>query len=235
MDLLKDLFGIGADDEPAAPAAASEAAATEADPEKAAARDAKRQEKRAERQAARQAKQEEAGRTDKKAAAATATAAKRTDFADRYQTGHPAEGITAEEALEHLEALQGELTPAEFRKAMAQALDNLPESERDEFVALMRKNQAEAAAADSAVTDPLTGLLGGLMGGGPAGAANVPSLSDILNDLRQGGLNAPAHEAGKQPTEQDFLNLINSPLGRAVLGGVAAYGMQQSAGKKAAE
>jgi hypothetical protein len=49
----------------------------------------------------------------------------------------------------------------------------------------------------------------------------------VLNDLRQGGLNAPAPAAGKQLTEQDFLQLINSPLGKAVLGGLATQGIQQ--------
>lgn len=62
---------------------------------------------------------------------------------------------------------------------------------------------------------------------GGQGAAQAPNLGDVLNDLRQGGLNAPAPASGKQLTEQDFMQLINSPLGKAVLGGLATYGMQQ--------
>ena len=64
------------------------------------------------------------------------------------------------------------------------------------------------------------------MGGGAAGAGGV-GVGDLLDDLARGGLRAPATTPGKQPTEADFRALLNSPLGRAVLGGVAAFGMQE--------
>ena len=215
MDLLKEFFGVGADADNAAPAAKPAAptadTAEKTDEERQQARDAKREAKRANRQAR---------KVD------AATEAKRTDFAERYQTGHPSEGFEAEEALEHLEQLQGQLTPAEFRKAMEETLNRLPEDQRDEFVALMRKHQVESQASSAAVAqDPFGGLLGGLVGS--PGATNAPTLGDVLNDLRQGGLNAPPPAPGKQLTDQDFLQLINSPLGKAVLGGLATYGMQQ--------
>ena len=215
MDLLKEFFGVGAeaDDATATPKPAAPAGNTaeQTDEERQQARDAKREAKRANRQAR---------KVD------AATEAKRTEFADRYKTGHPSEGFEAEEALEHLEQLQGQLTPAEFRKAMEETLNNLPADQRDEFVALMRKHQVETQAGSAAVApDPFGGILGGLIGS--PGATNVPNLGDVLNDLRQGGLNAPAPAPGKQLTDQDFLQLINSPLGKAVLGGLATYGMQQ--------
>ena len=212
MDLLKEFFGVGADaDDAAKPAAPAVEATQQTDEERQQAREAKREAKRANRQAR---------KVD------AATEAKRTEFADRYQTGHPSEGFEAAEALEHLEQLQGQLTPAEFRKAMEQTLNRLPEDQRDEFATLMRKHQVETQASSAAVAqDPFGGLLGGLVGS--PGATNVPNLGDVLNDLRQGGLNAPAPEPGKQLTDQDFLQLINSPLGKAVLGGLATYGMQQ--------
>jgi hypothetical protein len=209
MDLLKEFFGVGTETDDA-PAQASPAGNTGGmtDEERQQVRDARREAKRANRQAR---------KVD------PATEAKRTDFADRYKAGHPSEGFEAEEALEHLEQLQGQFTPAEFRKAMADTLDSLPADQRDEFVALMRKHQAEDAAATA--QNPFGGLLGGLVGS--PGVTEAPSLGDVLNDLRQGGLNAPAPAAGKQLTEQDFLQLINSPLGKAVLGGLATQGIQQ--------
>lgn len=210
MDLLKEFFGVGADGDDAAtkPAAAAGDTAQQTDEERQQARDAKREAKRANRQAR---------KVD------AATEAKRTEFADRYKTGHPSEGFEAEEALEHLEQLQGQLTPAEFRKAMEETLNSLPADQRDDFVALMRKHQAADGAV--AAQDPFSGLLGGLIGS--PGATNVPNLGDVLNDLRQGGLNAPAPAPGKQLTDQDFLQLISSPLGKAVLGGLATQGIQQ--------
>ena len=208
MDLLKEFFGVGAEADDAPAQAAPAGNTPQTDEERQQAREAKREARRATRQAR---------KVD------SATEAKRTEFADRYTTGHPSEGFEAQEALEHLELLQGQLTPAEFRKAMADTLERLPEDQRDEFAALMRKHQQEEAAATA--QDPFGGLLGGLLGS--PGATDAPSLGDILNDLRQGGLNAPPPAQGKQLTDQDFLELINSPLGKAVLGGLATYGIQQ--------
>jgi hypothetical protein len=209
MDLLKEFFGVGAeaDDAQKQAAPAGETAQLSGE-ERQQAREAKRESKRANRQAR---------KVD------PATEAKRTNFADRYKTGHPSEGFEAEEAVEHLEQLQGQLTPAEFRKAMEETLNNLPADQRDEFAALMRKHQAEDAARTA--QDPFGCLLGGLIGS--PGATNAPNLGDVLNDLRQGGLNAPAPAPGQQLTDQDFLQLINSPLGKAVLGGLATNGIQQ--------
>lgn len=210
MDLLKEFFGVGAEGDGAATTQAAPAGNTAGmtDEERQQARESKREVRRANRQAR---------KVD------AATEAKRTEFADRYKTGHPSEGFTAEEALEHLEQLQQQLTPAEFRKAMEETLNSLPADQRDDFVALMRKHQAEDAVP--ARRDPFGGLLSGLVGS--PGVTNAPSLSDVLHDLRQGGLNAPSPAPGKQLTDQDFLQLINSPLGKAVLGGMATYGMQQ--------
>lgn len=137
---------------------------------------------------------------------------------------------------------------------MQRTLEHLPPSQRDDFVRIMREYQAgaaqpapggaataagaqageamareestpSAAAGVRASGDPFGGLLTGLMGGG-AGAGGV-GVGDVLDDLTRGGLRAPATTPGTQPTEADFYALLNSPLGRAVLGGVAAFGMQE--------
>jgi hypothetical protein len=64
------------------------------------------------------------------------------------------------------------------------------------------------------------------MGGSAAGAGGV-GVGDLFDDLTKGGLRAPETAPGKEPTASDFHALLNSPLGRAVLGGVAAFGMQE--------
>jgi hypothetical protein len=170
---------------------------------------------------------------------------RRGEFVDRYTTGEPSEGITTEEALEHLQELRDELSPAEFRDAMQKTLDHLPADQRDEVNALIRHMQgAHGAEAGAAATGagataeagamrpaPLAGLLGGLVGDSSASGAGARGfdIGDILNDLRSGGLNAPATGSGGKATEADFAALMNSPLARAVLGGVAAYAMQTAA------
>jgi hypothetical protein len=226
--LLKDLFGIGANEPEAPPAATQTATAATTAPEST----------DEQREARREARRQRKADPDRKR--------KRDDFVERYTTGHPAEGFSAEEALEHLAEIKDELSPTEFQAAMVQTLDHLPADQRDEFVALVRKHReeaakaapaaaaaaattAEATAGPAATADPFGGLLTGLFGGASSasGAGGVDAGS-LLDDLRKGGLSAPSSGSGGKPTEADFLSLINSPLGKAVLGGLAAYGMQQA-------
>lgn len=211
--LLKDLFG--GDDEPAvapspATPTAAEATAKPADPD---------------REARREARRKRRADPDRKH--------KRDDFVERYTAGDPAEGFTSDEAIEHLRELREEMTPAEFRAAMQQTLENLPPNQRDNFLAIMQQYKAgqpsagaaPAAATPSAAADPLGGLLTGLLGGGMAGAGSA-DLGSVLGDLQRSGTRAPSAAPGQQPTEADFRALLDSPLARAVLGGVAAYGMK---------
>jgi hypothetical protein len=182
-----------------------------------------------------------------------ATRHSRKEFIERYTTGDPSEGFTTEEAITHLREMREEMNPEEFRRAMQRTLEHLPPSQRDDFIRIMREHQTGAAqpaaggaataagaqageamareestpsAAAGAHADPFGGLLTGLMGGGAVGEGGV-GVGDLLNDLARGGLRAPATQPGKEPTEADFRALLNSPLGRAVLGGVAAFGMQE--------
>jgi hypothetical protein len=178
----------------------------------------------------------------------------RKEFIERYTTGDPSQGFTTDEAIAHLREMRDELSPAEFRRAMQRTLEHLPPSQRDDFIKIMREYQTGAAqpatgaataesipvggvtAADEtarpntagprAGADPFGGLLTGLMGSGAAGAGGV-GVGDLLEDLAKGGLRAPATSPGQKPTEADFRALLDSPLGRAVLGGVAAFGLQE--------
>ena len=179
----------------------------------------------------------------------------RKEFIERYTTGDPSEGFTTEEAIAHLREMRDEMSPAEFRRAMQRTLEHLPPDQRDDFIKIMREYQTGAAQSGTGVAataasaptgevagrhatvastspgaragaDPFGGLLTGLMGGGAVGAGGV-GVGDLLDDLTQSGLRAPATTPGKQPTEADFRALLESPLGRAVLGGVAAFGMEE--------
>jgi hypothetical protein len=178
----------------------------------------------------------------------------RSEFIERYTTGDPSEGFTTDEAIAHLREMRDELSPAEFRRAMQRTLEHLPPGQRDDFIKIMREYQSgaaepvtgaataesipvggvtageetahPAAAGARAGGDPFGGLLTGLMGGGATGTGGV-GVGDLLEDLTKGGLRAPATAPGQQPTEADFRALLDSPLARAVLGGVAAFGLQE--------
>lgn len=227
--ILSELFG---GDEPAAGAGTrSDTADKPPDPEREASREARQRRK-----------------------ADAETRRSRKEFIERYTTGDPSEGFTTEEAVAHLREMREEMTPEEFRRAMQRTLEHLPPSQRDDFIKIIREYQSGAAQTTGAAAtaagaqagegtahdasapsaaagarssaDPFGGLLTGLMGGGTAGAGGV-GVGDLLDDLAQGGLRAPTTTPGEQPTEADFYALLNSPLARAVLGGVAAFGMQE--------
>ena len=229
--ILKDLFGDGEPEAAPATATSTTAEKTTTDPEREARREA-RQQRKSDAEARR----------------------KRKEFIDRYTTGDPSEGFTTDEAVAHLREMREEMSPGEFRRAMQRTLENLPPDQRDEFVAMMRQHKAAQAATGTATgaagvaatpaptaeasapattsggtsADAFGGLMTGLMGGGAAsgaGAGNV-NIGDLFDDLTKRGAKAPSASPG-QPTEADFEALLNSPLARAVLGGVAAYGMQQ--------
>jgi hypothetical protein len=228
--ILSDLFG--GDEPDAGTGARSDTTDKPTDPEREARREARQQRK-----------------TDAEARRS------RKEFIERYTTGDPSEGFTTEEAIAHLREMRDEMSPGEFRRAMQRTLEHLPPSQRDDFIKIMREYQAgatqqatggtapaarvpagEATASDvtarpgaagaRAGADPFGGLLTGLMGGGTAGAGGV-GVGDLLDDLAKGGLRAPTTTPGQKPTEAGFHALLNSPLGRAVLGGVAAFGMQE--------
>ena len=151
---------------------------------------------------------------------------RREEFIDRYTTGDPAEGFTTEEALEFIREMRQEMSPAEFRSAMQQTIEHLPPDKRDDFIAFMRK-QMDATAAS---LDPFAGLLAGLFGSSDAGAGGSAGYDagSILDDLMMGSWNRPTTSVARQVTEADFQALMKSPLAKAVLGGLAAYGMQTS-------
>ena len=163
----------------------------------------------------------------------------RREFVERYTTGDPSEGFTTEEAIAHLREMRDEMTPEEFRRAMQRTLEHLPPSQRDDFIKIMREYQAGSAApgastpastaapgSGAASADPFAGLLTGLMGSSAAGAGGI-DIGDVWEDLTKGGLRAPSATPGEKPTAADFQALLNSPLARAVLGGVAAFGIQE--------
>src|SRR5262249_44509373 len=133
---------------------------------------------------------------------------------------------------------------------MKQTLEHLPPDQRDEVIAMMQRYKQTASTVPGASAQPGTSpsasaqpgsapqtatqtgmpaaneaafgnLLSSLMG-----SSTSPDAGAIIDDLRSSGFGAPKSQSGSAPTEADFEALLNSPLARAVLGGVAAYGMQ---------
>ena len=146
-----------------------------------------------------------------------------SDFIQRYEQGPPYEGIGDDEAIENYRAVAGRLSPQEYEEAATEAFSRLSREERRELRRRMRQQRAgqddsydddddprlmarELSQVRQQGDDPLGGIggmLGGLLGGGGGGG-----------DQRGGS-------GG---------DLLGGPLGKAVLGGVAAIAMKKMMG-----
>jgi hypothetical protein len=145
-----------------------------------------------------------------------------TDFIERYERGRPYDGIGDDEVIQNYQTVAGRLSPQEYEEATADAFGRLSREERRELRRRMRQQRGADLRDDDdddprlmarelsqyrqqGSEDPLSGLLGGL--GGMFGG---------------GGSSQQQGSAGG--------DLLGGPLGKAVLGGVAAYAMKKMMG-----
>jgi len=129
--------------------------------------------------------------------------------------------------LHNYQTVAGRLSPQEYEDATAQSLGRLSHEERRALRRQLRQQHGGLVAADDD-HDPRTMArelsqvrqqgsgdpLGGLLGGGGLGGMLGGGGSSPQTRSTQGG----SSSAG---------NLLGGPLGKAVLGGVAAYGMKK--------
>ena len=144
-----------------------------------------------------------------------------TDFIERYERGKPYDGISDDEVMQNYRATAGRLSPQEYEEAMADSLGHLSREERRELRRQMRQQRGAQMRDDDdddprvmarevsqyrqqGGDDPLGGLLGGL-GGMFGGSGGSPQASG----------------------SQSQGDLFGGVLGRAVLGGVAAFAMKK--------
>ena len=153
-----------------------------------------------------------------------------TDFIDRYERGRPYDGIGDDEVIQNYQMAAGRLSPQEYEEATADAFGRLSREERRELRRRMRQ-QRGAQMRDDDDDDPRSMArelsqyrqqgsddpLGGLFGGGSGGG-----LGGMLGGMMGGGGSPQA--SGSQG------DLLGGPLGKAVLGGVAAFAMKRMMG-----
>jgi hypothetical protein len=146
-----------------------------------------------------------------------------TDFIERYERGRPYDGIRDDEVIQNYQTVAGRLSPQEYEEATADAFGRLSREERRELRRRMRQ-QRGAQMRDDDDDDPRlmarelsqvrqqgsADPLGGLLGGG--------GLGGMLGGMVGGSSNQQGSSGG---------DLLGGPLGKAVLGGVAAFAMKK--------
>lgn len=185
-------------------------------------------------------------------AAAQGQQAQASDFANRYLNGNPNEGYSKDEALQHFQRVAQTAPPDVLQRAAEQTVQNLPPDQRAEFNQMLQQRQQgqgmvpiQGAAETTGVQQgsggggALGSLFGGLLGGGGlggllgggGGGGNLGNLGGLFG----GGANTqPSAQtgAGTSGGGNPLGDLINSPLGKVLLGGIAAFALKDMMNRK---
>ena len=134
------------------------------------------------------------------------------DFVKRYEQGDPSEGYSDQEVLKRYGEVSHAVSPDQYAQAAQEALSKLSPEERAAFVKMLQ----ERAAALGVTLSPKV-------------APEPKELVQVLTDLHQkpgqlrdilGGDDAPTQQqaSGSSP----IIDILTSPMAKAVLAGIAA-------------
>lgn len=133
-----------------------------------------------------------------------------TDFVNRYEQGHPAEGYSDQEVNDRYREVAHAVPPDQYAQAAQEALARLSPEERAAFVRMLQERAQARGAALPRQVESEPGGLGQVL----TDLHNTPGrLRDIL-----GGGSAQPQAAGSSPLGGMFA----SPLAKAALAGIAA-------------
>jgi hypothetical protein len=165
---------------------------------------------------------------------------KAQDFVKRYDEGPPYANISGEEALANYQSVASRLSPEQLEDSATEAYERMSPQERQQFNQFLRERSGDhrddyrddprsmarmTSQLQSQQPDGLAGLLGGagglgsLLGGGNAGGGLGGMLSGVLGGDNDRGSN--------QDQGGGMGDMLNSPIGRAALGGIAAIAMKR--------
>jgi hypothetical protein len=181
--------------------------------------------------------------------------AKAQDFVQRYMQGDPSEGYSQEEAVQALQAAAKHASPEQIQRATNEAINHLNPDQRKQFDEMLKQRQAgqgfvpieragdagSASGSGGGLDDVLGGLLGGnggggglggglgailggLLGGSSGSQSSGGGLGDILSGMTGG---QSSTQSGFQQQGGGLGDIMSSPVGKAVIGGIAAFAMKE--------
>jgi hypothetical protein len=189
-------------------------------------RQAARQERRSERQAQRSLHQDPALRQQAQ------------DFAQRYMTGDNTQGYDAREAYQMYRQVGQDATPQQMQTALHQTVDHMNPQQRAEFGQMLQQRQhgqgtvsiPSGQAGGDPGTGGLLGMIGNLFHGGQGQTPAPPTDHEgFLGHLFGGGRAAPTPQQTGGQQRDVFPGMLDNPLAKVLMGGIAAYGAKQIA------
>ncbi len=134
------------------------------------------------------------------------------DFVSRYEQGPPYEGISDEEAYHNYRQVAGQLSPQDYEESAAEAFQRLSPQERMQVAQMLQQRAG--------------GQFGAFQGDDPRDLARVMSR---YRQQEPGGL-ASLLGGGGGGGGGGMGNMLNNPLAKAALGGIAAMAMKRMMG-----
>jgi hypothetical protein len=142
------------------------------------------------------------------------------DFVNRYEQGDPSEGYSDQEVLKRYGEVSHAVPPDQYAQAAQEALGRLSPEERAEFLKMLQERAAARGVK-------LPGKV----------ASDPKDLGQVLTDLHQkpGQLRDILGGGDAQPQEQapgssPIIDMLSSPLAKAVLAGIAAVVVKRMTG-----
>jgi hypothetical protein len=152
------------------------------------------------------------------------------DFVGRYEKGSPWDGMADDEAVRRYHQIAPALAPQDYEEAARQAFERLTPAQRLEFGRYVRDRAGEQRSIfdrdgdgrDDRFQDPaeLARMTGRLEQQQPG----------LLEQLLGGGRGTSGHPSPRG-SSGGIGGMLGSPIGKAVLGGVAAMAMRKMMGR----
>lgn len=135
-----------------------------------------------------------------------------SDFVNRYQQGDPSEGYSDQEVLKRYGEVAHAVPPDQYAQAAQEALSKLSPEERAAFVKMLQDRAAARGVTLPRQVAPEPKDLGQVL-------TDLHVQPGQLRDLLGGGAAQPQQQAsGSSP----IVDILTSPMAKAVLAGIAA-------------
>jgi hypothetical protein len=140
------------------------------------------------------------------------------DFVKRYEQGDPSEGYSDQEVLKRYGEVSHAVPPDEYAKAAQESLSKLSPEDREEFLKMLQERAAARGVK-------LPGKV----------ASDPKDLGKVLTDLHEkpGQLRdilGPGGAQGQTSGSNPIIDMLSSPMAKAVLAGIAAIVVKRMMG-----
>jgi hypothetical protein len=143
-----------------------------------------------------------------------------SDFVDRYEQGHPAQGYSDQEVLKRYGEVSHAVPSDQYAQAAQEALSKLSPEERATFVKMLQDRAAARGVTLPETVAPEPKQLGEVL-------TDLHSKPRQLREILGGDAAEPQQQASGSSA---IIDILSSPTAKAVLAGIAAMVVKRAMG-----